>query len=633
MRQYYQGAKGGALSLEASTYIQRLADRALYNFLTQETTQQCCYILAARQSGKTSLMIRIADQLQGDGYHCVTMNLQGFGSTVNEASLCQSLLWEISATFPAPEARMLTQNIEQRSQEMANYPSALQFRESLKYIMQHLRKKGTEKLIVFLDEIQSLISWKLQNSFLGLLRALGQEETLKSVKFVLLGVAKPTDILTDPAVAFNTAKGIELGRLDEGDCSALIQGLAGLNCDPKRLFQEILIWTGGKPFLTQVVCNLCIEALNITGDEDIPTALQELLAKKLINNWRSHDPLSHFQEVERWYRTGYTTVEERIRALELYKQLLKQVNKIYFDGGREEQINLIVSGLGAKSEDYINVSNRLYQKVFNGNWVEDTKEFIKNQEGEMAYSDKLYNREVYILVDASASMDDVDEKTDGLPRFEFLEETIAGDIQNLISYTSKDGQKICDEVYLYFFNQPVVKEQQVVTHKGQIQKLFEETSVQGGTAINQTFKACCDLWLNGAGRKEGKGGIAIIYTDGAIGNPKKFAALITDHCQELENQDEFKVIILGYGSDIEKKENTSVYLDLDFNAKDNIDRHGRPCNILTFDLGIYRAGNILDEIDRELRMDDPSKATVVPDWVKELNSEWLTQAKKSGLVK
>ncbi|MDJ1168838.1 AAA-like domain-containing protein [Roseofilum sp. BLCC_M154] len=376
MRQYYQGVKGGALSLEASTYIKRLADWALYKFLTQETTQQCCYILAARQSGKTSLMIRIADQLQDAGYHCVTMNLQGFGSTVNEASLCQSLLWEIAATFPAPEARMLTQNIEQRSQEMANYPSALQFRESLKYLMEYLRDKGTEKLIVFLDEIQNLISWKLQNSFLGLLRALGQEETLKSVKFVLLGVAKPTDILTDPAVAFNTAKGIELGRLDEGDCSALIQGLAGLNCDPEQLFQEILIWTGGKPFLTQFVCNLCIEELNITGDDNISTAVQELLEQKLINNWRSHDTLSHFQEVERWYRIGYTTVEERIRALELYKQLLKQVNKIYFDGGREEQINLIVSGLAAKSEDYINVSNRLYQKVFNQRWIEETLSFL-----------------------------------------------------------------------------------------------------------------------------------------------------------------------------------------------------------------------------------------------------------------
>ncbi|MBP0026666.1 MAG: hypothetical protein J7545_19015 [Roseofilum sp. SBFL] len=54
---------------------------------------------------------------------------------------------------------------------------------------------------------------------------------------------------------------------------------------------------------------------------------------------------------------------------------------------------------------------------------------------------------------------------------------------------------------------------------------------------------------------------------------------------------------------------------------------------MTFDLGNYRPGNILELIDRQLRLDDPSKALVVPSWVKDLHPEWLAQAKKSGLVK
>ncbi|MDJ1184030.1 AAA-like domain-containing protein [Roseofilum casamattae] len=382
MRQYYQGVKGGALPLEARTYIQRPADRELYDFLSQETIQQCCYILAPRQSGKTSLMIRIADQLQHEGYHCVTINLQGFSlgshSQVDESLLYHSILWEISATFPAPEARKLNQNIEQRSQEMANVFPALQFRESLKYIIEYLQSRGTEQLIIFLDEIQSLISWRLQNSFLGLLRALQPEQNLKSVKFVLLGVAKPTDILTDPAIAFNTAKGIELGRLDEGDCSTLIQGLTKLNCNAKQLFQEILAWTGGKPFLTQFVCNLCIEQLDITSNEQISLALEDLLERELIDNWRSHDPLSHFQEIERWFRTGYTSVHERISALDLYQELLNN-NQFYFDGSSPKQINLTISGLATKSDNYITISNLLYQQIFNAQWLEQTKSILQRE--------------------------------------------------------------------------------------------------------------------------------------------------------------------------------------------------------------------------------------------------------------
>lgn len=615
MRQYYQGAKGGALSLEASTYIQRLADWALYKFLTQETTQQCCYILAARQSGKTSLMIRIADKLQDAGYHCVTMNLQGFGSNVDEAFLCQSLLWEIAATFPAPEARLLTQNIEQRSQEMANYPSALQFRESLKYLMQYLRKKGTEKLIIFLDEIQSLISWKLQNSFLGLLRALGQEETLKSVKFVLLGVAKPTDILTDPAVAFNTAKGIELGRLDEGDCSALIQGLSELNCDPERLFQEILIWTGGKPFLTQVVCNLCIEELNITGDEDIPTALQDLLEQKLINNWRSHDPLSHFQEIERWFRNGYTTVEERIHALELYKQLLTSANEIYFDGGREEQINLIVSGLAAKSENYINVSNRLYHNIFNDIWVQETQNFISNFiSGEK--ENPMLNREVFILVDQSSSMTTKD-RGKKKSRWELMPEALQGDIDLLLK-DQGGGKKICEYVTLYLFSRERVGRKFKIPPNKLGSNIFEENFPNGNTFVVPTLEACLNTWKEGS-RREGKKAFIIIYTDGMLDDRDEFAALLQKTCKELTDETELKVLLLGMGEDVNNV--VEDFLDLDFNVRTaNKDKDGNPCNIFIFDL-VKEIDDILDPLGRKLG-DDPDGLETIPKWVKERHSDW-----------
>jgi AAA-like domain len=72
-------AIGGTLRGDAPSYVEREADIRLYSSLREG---EFCYVLTARQMGKSSLMVRTAGRLRADGTAVVVFDLTALGQNL-----------------------------------------------------------------------------------------------------------------------------------------------------------------------------------------------------------------------------------------------------------------------------------------------------------------------------------------------------------------------------------------------------------------------------------------------------------------------------------------------------------------------------------------------------------------------
>jgi len=72
---------GGTLPKESPTYVTRQADQEFYDGLVKG---EFCYVLNARQMGKSSLQVRTRQRLEKDGVACAVVDLTKIGGNASE---------------------------------------------------------------------------------------------------------------------------------------------------------------------------------------------------------------------------------------------------------------------------------------------------------------------------------------------------------------------------------------------------------------------------------------------------------------------------------------------------------------------------------------------------------------------
>ncbi|MGF1493442.1 MAG: AAA-like domain-containing protein, partial [Microcoleaceae cyanobacterium] len=235
-----------------------------------------------------------------------------------------------------------------------------------------------EKLFIFIDEIDSILKLPFAvDDFFALIRFCYNQRALnpeyRRLNFAIFGVAAPTDLIQQHTLTpFNIGQSIELRGFQTLETKPLAQGLSECVQQPEVLLREILNWTAGQPFLTQKLCQLVWQLSQERISQDkllIPPGteafwIERVVRSHLINHWESQDEPEHLRTIrDRLLHRGHCTG----RMLALYQQLL-QAGEVRADDS-PEQIELLLSGLVRRSGGRLQIKNRIYQEVFNHQWV------------------------------------------------------------------------------------------------------------------------------------------------------------------------------------------------------------------------------------------------------------------------
>jgi hypothetical protein len=345
---------GGTLRRDAPSYISRAADQNLYKFLQ---AGEFCYVLTARQMGKSSLMVRTAVRLRDNGTRVAVLDLTSLGQNLTTEQWYNGLLERVGQQFGRED---------ELEQSWLRFPQLGPMRRFMRAISDLVLSGLNDRAVIFVDEIDAVRSlpFSTDEFFAGIRECYNRRSVdpqFERLTFCLLGVATPSDLIRDTRTTpFNIGRRIELSDFTEQEATPLIRGLCADDAVGMALLQRIIYWTGGHPYLTQRLCRAVANDGQIHNTSGVDRLCKELF---LSNRARERDDNLIF-------------VRERMLRSEVDPAALLTLYERVRDGKtvRDDETNPLISvlrlsGIARVANGVLQVRNRIYHKVFDNDWV------------------------------------------------------------------------------------------------------------------------------------------------------------------------------------------------------------------------------------------------------------------------
>lgn len=386
----YRYQAGGSLPANAPTYVERQADHDLWQALQ---AGDYCYVLNARQMGKSSLRARTMQRLRAEGVCCAAIELNGIGSQqISARQWYGGIIWELVSGL----------NLQvDRRQWLRDHEDLSPVQRLGQFIDSIVLPQTSEPIVLFFDEIDSILSLKFTtDEFFAWIRYCyerrASDRRYQRLTVVLLGVATPSDLIAKKPelTPFNIGQAIELREFQAEEITPLTTGFHDTK-NPQFLVQTLLEWSGGQPFLTQKLCGLIRRAIDapqspwwhpetrlpVTPDR-YPALIASCIQSQVIQDWETQDEPEHLRTIRdrllyhrplSYRPLSYRLLPSSAAAAPLLDlaQTLAHRGKLKIRQTPDHEA-LKLSGLVVARAGYWVIKNRIYQAVFTPAWIRQT---------------------------------------------------------------------------------------------------------------------------------------------------------------------------------------------------------------------------------------------------------------------
>lgn len=342
---------GGTVQASDGIYITRKADKELLELCR---SGDFAYVLTSRQMGKSSLMVRTANELSSEGIRSVIIDLTEFGIQLSSEAWYLGILTKIS------DQLNLKTNVVAWWRKRKQFGDAHNLSHFFETV---LLAEISESILVFIDEIDSTLSLSFTDDFYAAIRytynARATKSIFKRLSFVLIGVATPGDLISDQhRTPFNIGQRVDLSDFTLDESRLLTEGLGSSN--DKQVMQWILKWTGGHPYLTQQLCRTIAEQYRKEWTEkEVETAV----ASAFLGEMSERDNNLQFVRDMLTRRS-----ENPLRVLLTYREI-RQNKQVKDDAQSAIKNHLKLSGIVKRENGKLLVRNRIYENVFDSRWL------------------------------------------------------------------------------------------------------------------------------------------------------------------------------------------------------------------------------------------------------------------------